>query len=40
MYPMVPEEFKKWLAVLREHFPHHPMLANVGTAWYPGKKRR
>jgi hypothetical protein len=40
MYPMTPEEFDKWIALLREHFPDHAMLADVGGSWYPGKRRR
>jgi hypothetical protein len=40
IYPMAPQEFEKWLAILREHFSDHPMLADVGTKWYPGKPRR
>jgi len=37
---MAPQEFEKWLAILREHFPDNWMLTQVGTNWYPGKPRR
>lgn len=37
MYPMKPEEFEKWLAVMRENFPDDPMLALVNTTSYPDK---
>ena len=40
MYPMESEEFEKWLAILREHFPDNGMLPEFGTNWYPGKPRR
>jgi hypothetical protein len=39
MYPTTSQEFEKWLAVLQEYFPGHPMLADAGTKWYPGRKR-
>jgi hypothetical protein len=34
MYRMTVEEFDHWVAVLREHFPDHPRLGDVGTSWY------
>jgi hypothetical protein len=34
MYPMSVEEFDWWVAVLREHFPNHPRLGDLGTRWY------
>jgi hypothetical protein len=39
VYPMAVDEFRPWLAVLREHFPAHPLLPVLGTFWYPGKER-
>ncbi len=40
MYPMAPQEFGKWLVILREHFPDNRMLTQLGISWYPGKPRR
>jgi hypothetical protein len=37
MYPMTEEEFDKWLAIFREHFPNDPLLYELGTTWYAGK---
>jgi len=34
MYPMNVEEFDGWVAVLRENFPDHPRLRDLGTRWY------
>ena len=34
MYPMSERQFNRWVAVLREHFPDHPSLRNLGTEWY------
>jgi len=28
-YPMAPQEFDKWLAILREHFPDNWMLTQL-----------
>ena len=32
LYPIAPQEFEKWLAILREHFPDNSMLADVGAS--------
>jgi hypothetical protein len=40
MYPMSAEEFDHWVAVLREHFPDHPLLRELGTRWYVPRRRR
>ena|SRR5215467_7163540 len=37
MYPMRKKEFEKWVAILREHFPDHAMLADYGKTWKPGR---
>lgn len=34
MYPMSVDEFDRWVAVLRENFPDHPRLRDLGTRWY------
>ena len=34
MYPMSVDEFDRWVAVLRENFPHDPRLRDLGTRWY------
>src|SRR4051812_8193927 len=33
MYPMSVAEFELWVAVLRQHFPNHPRLQDVGNRW-------
>jgi hypothetical protein len=35
LYWMEQEEFDKWVAILRTHFPDHPRLADLGKSWYP-----
>jgi len=40
MYPMSAEEFDRWVAVVREHFPDHPLLRELGTGWYVAGRRR
>jgi len=35
MYSMGQKEFDHWVAVLRQHFPDSPMLAELGKSWYP-----
>jgi hypothetical protein len=35
---MSPEEFCRWLPLVREHFPDHPQLERIGLSWYPGKQ--
>jgi hypothetical protein len=35
MYPMEQKEFDYWAAILRQHFPDDPMLAELGKSWYP-----
>jgi hypothetical protein len=37
LYPMSREEFDRWVAVLRQHFPDDPRLRRLGTQWYPGR---
>ena len=37
LHPMEREEFDRWVAVLREHFPRDPMLQQLGKDWRPGK---
>jgi hypothetical protein len=37
MYPMAPQEFEKWLAILRGHFHDNSVPADVGAKWYPAK---
>lgn len=39
MYPMDPQDFEKWVAILREHFSDHPKLADYGTKWFAGKQK-
>jgi hypothetical protein len=34
MYPMTVEEFDHWVAVVRENFPDHPRLRDLGARWY------
>jgi hypothetical protein len=34
MYPMTVKEFDHWVAILRENFPDHPLLGEMGTRWY------
>ena len=31
---MMPQEFEKWVALVREHFPDHPLLARLGIDWF------
>jgi hypothetical protein len=40
MYPMDEKEFDHWLAILRTHFPTHPILASLWRSWYPSKGDR
>jgi hypothetical protein len=35
MDPMAREDFDRWVAILRESFPDHPRLAELGTRFFP-----
>src|SRR5689334_5322923 len=37
LYPMDRYEFDHWVNILREHFPEHPLLRELGRSWRPGK---
>jgi hypothetical protein len=34
MYPMSSDEFHQWVTVLRENFPDHPKLRDLGVGWH------
>lgn len=36
MYPMSSDDFDQWVTVLRENFPDHPKLRDLGVSWYVG----
>jgi len=36
LYPMTADDFDYWVGVLQEHFPDHPMLAQLNREWRPG----
>ena len=35
MYPMSQDEFDHWVAILRDHFPDHPCLTQLGQSFFP-----
>lgn len=35
MYPMKRAEFDHWVAILRQNFPDHHRLQDLGSKWYP-----
>jgi hypothetical protein len=39
MYPMTARDFDYWVGLLREHFPQHPRVANLGTEFRPNDRR-
>ena len=40
MYPMTQAEFDRWVAILKTHFPDHPLLAELGKTFYPYRPGR
>jgi hypothetical protein len=36
MYPMSGDDFDHWVTVVRENFPDHPKLRDLGVRWYVG----
>jgi hypothetical protein len=40
MYPMTRADFDHWVAILRDHFPSHPLLARLGTTFRPWRSEQ
>jgi hypothetical protein len=35
LYPMTQAEFDRWVAILKTHFPDHPLLTELGKTFFP-----